>query len=188
MTYAGPWSTTGYSISVPTISTTALSNDTCASDGSPSPSDWATGNAATTITGSLQAKILDSVAAGHNCIIGHTTYNSSNISNNTLNYSEAEVVTSLRFQTGGFAIPKNDETNKVTYVADDIFKIDIDGTAVSYKKNDVEFETDTIAAGDYYCYSTSDNGNAYRYQLLGYSTPSTGGGRLPPPPIVLGGL
>ncbi len=188
MSNAGPWSTIGYTGSVPTISTTTLTDDTATSDGSNTGGSWSTGNAATVNTGSLEVKILDDAATDFNCVVGHTTYDSEHISNNSLALTVPEVVTSLRFNENGKAIPNNDETYIQDYVAGDIFKIVISGSTASFFKNEssTPFDTFTITPGSYYGYSTSDNGNAYSFQLLNYASATTT--TLLPPPYANIGL
>ena len=170
LSYPGVWETSGYTGSVPTISTTDVTNDTALSDGSGA-SSFANGNAISTTTGNLKCKILSEAVEGSNCIVGMSSYTSASaISDKVLQISgnPSNVYASIRFNEVNNAIPNGEDGDKTPWAQNDIFEIVITGTTHIYKKNDITFATYTgETAGDFNVYSTSDDGRAYLIQLIG---------------------
>lgn len=178
MTYITAWESSGYSSSLPTISTTDVTNDTCVSNGTGCGDGYKNGQAISTTSGDLRYVIT---GGSKNNIIGlqvETTASGVSCSNMQ---SSSVYVAILRHNEIGLAIANEDETGSTTYTSGDIFDISISGTTASFKKNGTEFTTRTVTAGSYYAACCSYNGDSNTFQIKPSATPTTGGVLLPPP-------
>jgi len=85
----------------------------------------------------------------------------------------------IRFNEAGYAIPNQDETNKVTASDADVFKIVQSSDVYTFYKNGVLFETKTTDSGDHYGWSSSADGETGKFILP--STPTSTTTFMPPP-------
>lgn len=185
MTYVSAWASSGYSTSPPTISTTDVTDDTCVSNGTGCATGYRNGQSISTTAGDLRYVITGAPTSNFNCIIGlQTSTTAASVSCQNLQVSPPYVAI-IRHGEAGTAIPNEDGASATTWVSGDIFDISIIGTTATFKKNDVVFATKTISAGTYYAASCSYTGASYTFQLKPTATPTSGGTRLPPPPIVV---
>jgi len=168
------WISSGYGTSEPTITTTTGSNDTAQPTGDDSTAGGlSNGTALTTETGNLKITLsgsfgesgtLSGTGAGLTSITA-----ASNVSNVDMRdeLGGGSTMALIRFNEPAFAIPNEDETNKVTCGDGDVFEIknDGEGTATFYKNN-ILFETKTgLISGDYQGFITSFDGQTGKFIL-----------------------
>jgi len=187
------WSPTGYGTSPPTISTTVSTNDTMSPTGTTATAGgYSNGTAITLNSTSALEVTLDGIfgegGSLANTAIGYTSITTpANVSNVNMRDLGGDTSAMIRFNEPGYAIPNEDETNKVTCADTDVFKIIQTDAVYTFYKNDVLFETKTTSDGTYYGFATSADGLTGKF-ILPSGSPTSTGTRLPPPPIVLGGL
>ena len=168
------WIATGYGTSAPTISTTTGTNDTAQPTGDDSPTgNYSNGNALTTTTGNLKITLSGTFGEGgslSNSAAGLTSITAAaNVSSVSMRgaLGGGSTMAMIRFNEPGYAIPNEDETNKVTCSNGDVFEIrnDGEGTATFYK-NDSLFETKTsLISGDYQGFICSSDGLSGKFIL-----------------------
>ena len=181
MAYITAWESSGYSSSLPTISTTDVTDDTCVSNGTGCSTGYRNGQAISTSAGDLRYIITGTPTTNFNCIIGlQTTTTAASVSCQNLRASPPYVAI-IRHNEAGSAIPNEDGASATTWTSGDIFDISISGTTASFKKNGVEWTTKTVSAGSYHAACCSYTGQSYTFQIKPAAEPSTGGVLLPPP-------
>ncbi len=181
MSYITAWESSGYTSSLPTISTTNVTNDTCVSNGTGCSTGYRNGQALSTGTGNLRYIITGTPTANFNCIIGlQTTTAVGSVSCQNLQVSPPYVAI-IRHNEAGSAIPNEDASSSTTWANGDIFDISISGTTASFKKNGVEWTTKTVTGGSYKAACCSYTGQSYTFQIKPEAVPDTATTLLPPP-------
>jgi len=161
------WFATGYgTTSPPSISTITNTNDAAAPDGAAAVGGWSRGNALSQSTGKLIIKFVGTVATLKDCAIGLCDYTTaSGISSQNLALSNSKVFAFMSISEDEYVSPQAIYADREDFAPDDIFTIALSDTTLSYKRNDVEWVTYTIVAGDYSPFVTSADGNTGNFQF-----------------------
>jgi len=162
------WFSSGYTGSLPTITTTTTTNDTAAPTGTASGSGgWSRGNALASTTGAMNVKVTGTSATFDGCAIGLCDYTAaSQISNQQLALANSHVFAFGTISSDMYVSPQAIYADHFDFVSTDILNIALSDTTLSYKLNGVEQITYEIDAGDYRAFVTSADGMDSTYQFV----------------------
>jgi len=163
------WFSSGYTGSLPTITTTTTTNDTAAPTGTASGGGgWSRGNALASTTGTMNVKVTGTDAEFAGCAIGLCDYTAaSQISNVPLSLANSNVFAFGTLSEDLYCSPQAIYADRFYFVSTDILNISLSGTTLTYKLNGVaQTPTYEIDAGNYRPFLTSSDGNDSTYQFV----------------------
>jgi len=167
------WISSGYTDSVPTISTTTTTNDTTQPNGSDSPTGgFSSGNALSVEKGDLKIKIVGTLgehSSLSNTVIGLTSIETAaNISDQNMGATNAYVIANIMFNESSQARPNEDSGGAVSVASGDVLEIRRSGTTLTWHLNggSAFYTTAGNPAQDYQVFSSSDDGREGKHIFM----------------------